>query len=127
MIRRGGRLIRVPMAHKELPGTIDTITKQRNDSMKTNTKTLAAAALAGLFAVGTATAAVGHLNAEKDKCSGKDGCDGKKKDGTSILVAEKDKCSGKDGCDGKKKDGDKDKCSGKDGCDGKDKKASSIL
>lgn len=96
--------------------------------MKQTTKTLAIAALTGLFAAGSATAAVGHVNAEKDKCSGKDGCEGKKKDSISnVLAADKDKCSGKDGCEGKKKDGDKDKCSGKDGCEGKDKLASAIL
>lgn len=96
--------------------------------MKPTTKTLATAALAGLFAAGSATAAIGIVKADKEKCSGKDGCDGKKKDSiTSVLAADKDKCSGKDGCDGKKKDGDKEKCSGKDGCKGKDKLASSIL
>ncbi len=96
--------------------------------MNPTTKTLATAALAGLFAAGSATAAIGYVNADKEKCSGKDGCDGKKKESiTSVLAAEKDKCSGKDGCDGKKKEGDKEKCSGKDGCKGKDKLASSIL
>ena len=83
--------------------------------MKTSTKTLAAAALAGLFAAGSASAAVGRITADKDKCSGKDGCNGKKKDSiTSVYSADKDKCSGKDGCNSKKKDGDKDKCSAKD-------------
>ena len=96
--------------------------------MKPTTKTLATAALVGLLAAASATAAIGRVNADKDKCSGKDGCEGKKKNSvTSVQAADKDKCSGKDGCEGKKKDGDKDKCSGKDGCKGKDKQSSAIL
>lgn len=99
--------------------------------MKLTNKTLAAAALAGLFAAGAATAALTPVNAEKEKCSGKDGCDGKKKDTIASVFAEKEKCAGKDGCEGKekkdeKKD-DKEKCSGKDGCSGKEKKGTSIL
>lgn len=79
--------------------------------MKPNTKTLAAAALAGLFAAGSAMAGTTTSEKEKDKCSGKDGCDGKKKENIASIVTsekEKDKCSGKDGCDGKKKEDDKD-------------------
>lgn len=88
--------------------------------MKLNQTTIAAAALAGLFAVGTAAnaaptsdAATSSITGEKEKCTGKDGCKGKDKD--------KEKCSGKD------KDKDKEKCNGKDGCDGKAKKEGSIL
>jgi len=93
--------------------------------MNQRNKLIAAAAVAGLFAGTTLNAAgVAGQNAdgstsplqdkapeksEKSKCSGKDGCSGKK--------GEKDGCSGKDGCKGKK--GDKDSCSGKDGCPGK--------
>jgi hypothetical protein len=99
--------------------------------MKLNQTTLAAAALAGLFAVGTAANAAQSsaatptsITGEKEKCSGKDGCDGKdkKKEGTtaSVTAEEKSKCSGKDKCNGKDKE--KEKCSGKEGCDGKDKK-----
>jgi len=88
--------------------------------MKYKHSKLAAAALAGLFAVGTASAA-SIVPAEKEKCSGKDGCDAKKKESSLSVPAEKEKCSGK------KKDGDKEKCTGKDGCKGKDKKESSIL
>ena len=106
--------------------------------MKLNQTTLAAAALAGLFAVGTAAnaaqsaAVTTTITGEKEKCSGKDKCNGKdkeKKEGTlSFVTAEdKEKCSGKDKCNGKKKEGDKEKCTGKDGCDGKDKKEGSIL
>ena len=69
--------------------------------MKTNTKSLAAAAIAGIFAASSiASAAVhtgfGKVNAEKEGCSGKDGCKGKDK-------KDKDACSGKDGCNGKDK------------------------
>lgn len=90
--------------------------------MKLNQSTLAAAALAGLFAVGTAANAAQNssttpssITGEKEKCSGKDGCDGKdkkeeKKELLSSVTAEEGK------------DKDKDKCSGKDGCEGKDKK-----
>ena len=113
--------------------------------MKT-TNALMAAALAGVFAAGTTASHAVTLkhspvaaDAEKDKCSGKDGCKGKKEkkekeEGTFNAAtlaavtadeAEKDKCSGKDGCKGKDKD--KDKCSGKDGCPGKEKTESSIL
>lgn len=80
--------------------------------MKLNQTTLAAAALAGLFAVGTAasaaptsTATPSSITGEKEKCSGKD--------------KDKEKCNGKDK--------EKEKCNGKDGCDGKAKKEGSIL
>ena len=86
--------------------------------MKLNQRTFAAAALAGLFAAGAAVAAQNStaagtvISGEKEKCNGKDGCDGKEKKELSgtVVAEEKDKCSGKDGC------------KGKDGCDGKDKK-----
>jgi hypothetical protein len=79
--------------------------------MKFNQTTLAAAALAGLFAVGTAA------NAAQSSATA-----------PSSITGEKEKCTGKDGCDGKKKkEGDKEKCSGKDGCKGKEKKEGTIL
>ncbi|MDP3849646.1 MAG: hypothetical protein Q8Q59_04020 [Luteolibacter sp.] len=100
--------------------------------MKLNQSTLAAAALAGLFAVGTAanaaqdsSATPSSITGEKEKCSGKDGCDGKEKkkeDTISVTAEEKAKCSGKDKCNSKDKDKEKEKCSGKEGCEGKDKK-----
>jgi len=101
--------------------------------MKNSHKMIAAAAMAGVFAGTTLNAAgIAGQNAdgsttplqdkapeksEKNKCSGKDGCSGKK--------GEKDGCSGKDGCPGKKEGekkgekGEKNACSGKDGCPGK--------
>lgn len=83
--------------------------------MKTNTKTLATAALAGLFATSVTSVALGQGGSDKGNSL------------NSVLAGEKDKCSGKDGCKGKKKDGDKNKCSGKDGCKGKDKNVQAIL
>lgn len=102
--------------------------------MNNRNKLIATAAMAGLFAGTTLNAAgIAGQNAdgsqnlqdkapeksEKAKCSGKDGCPGKK-DGEK---GEKNACSGKDGCPGKKdgEKGEKDKnaCSGKDGCPGK--------
>lgn len=95
------------------------LTKQKL-IMKLKQTSIAAAAIAGIFSMTSASLASGsaHLDkdtvrAEKDNCKGKDGCKGKDKD--------KDKCSGKDGCKGKDKDKDKDKCKGKDGCKGKEK------
>jgi len=74
--------------------------------MKLNPSTLAAAALAGLFATGTALAQTQDsgstgiaISGEKQKCSGKDKCNSKDKD----KDKDKDKCNGKDGCDGKEK------------------------
>jgi len=82
--------------------------------MKLNQSKLAAAALIGLFSVGTAGAATGTARPVngKDGCSGKDGCKGKDKKEESITgnFAGNDFLAGKDGC------------SGKDGCEGKDKK-----
>ncbi len=77
-------------------------------NMKTNT--LAAAAIAGIFAAGaiaqiTEITPAGKAAAEKEGCPGKDGCPGKKKD--------------KDGCPGKEKE--------KDACPAKDKKEGQIL
>jgi len=96
----------------------DDLKNKQTENMKLNQTTIAAAALAGLFAVGTAanaaqtsTATTSSITGEKEKCTGKDGCKGKEKD--------KEKCSGKDK--------DKEKCTGKDGCKGKDKKEATIL
>jgi hypothetical protein len=83
--------------------------------MKANHSKLAAAALAGLFAAGSASAVSSVENGSS----------------SFDVIGEKEKCSGKEGCEGKeKKDGDKEekeKCSGKDGCEGKEKKESFIL
>ena len=82
--------------------------------MKLNHNALAAAALAGLFAAGTAVSVTAaptkgafvSEEKEKEKCSGKDKCEGKDK--KEILPSitsegEKEKCSGKDKCEGKDK------------------------
>lgn len=79
--------------------------------MKLNQSTFAAAAVAGLFAAGTAMATI-PTSADAT---------------TSAISGEKEKCTGKDGCKGKDKEKDKEKCSGKDGCKGKDKKEDTIL
>ena len=77
--------------------------------MKLNQSTLAAAALAGLFAVGTAaqaqnsSATPSSITGEKEKCSGKDKCNSKGKDKDKDKDKDKEKCSGKEGCDGKDK------------------------
>jgi len=68
--------------------------------MKLNQTAVLAAAIAGVFAAGTvASKAITLTNtkpaAEKDSCSGKDGCQGKDK------KKDKDNCTSKD----KKKDG----------------------
>jgi hypothetical protein len=80
------RLIHVPPVHDELSGTQQSKNKRNQNPMKPTAKTLAAAALAGLFAAGAAIAAPVHTNAEKDKCSGKDGCEGKKKEKSSLSI-----------------------------------------
>lgn len=87
--------------------------------MKLNHNALAAAALAGLFAAGTAVSVSASpdkgtfVSEEKEKCKGKDKCEGKekcegkdKKELVSSVTAEgeKEKCSGKDKCEGKDKD-----------------------
>ncbi len=84
--------------------------------MKLNQSKLAAAALIGLFSVGTSAQlqasgiAGDHVVAGKDGCSGKDGCKGKDKEKESSnlndFLAGKDGCSGKDGCEGKDKKND---------------------
>ena len=86
-----------------------------------STQTLIAAAIAGVFAAGTALSTAAPASShnlpaeEKEGCKGKDGCKGKKKDEAKkeeaklayFAAEEKEGCKGKDGCKGKKKDGDK--------------------
>lgn len=92
--------------------------------MKLNKNLIAAAAVAGLFAGTSlhaasvaGQAADGSTITLQDKAppaGGEKPAEGDKK----PAEGEKAKCSGKDGCSGKK-DGEKAKCSGKDGCEGK--------
>lgn len=85
--------------------------------MKSNKNLIAAAAVAGLFAGANlhALSVAGHasdgstITLQQKKPAA---------DNQAPAEGEKEKCSGKDGCKGKK-DGEKAKCSGKDGCPGK--------
>ncbi len=85
----------------------------------TTKKTLASAALAGLFAAGMMMASpVLAAEHEKSACKGASGCKGK-------AAAEKSECKGKASCKGEAEKAagshdDKASCNGKSECAGKD-------
>lgn len=87
----------------------------------TTKKTLAAAALAGLFTAGMLAAPAfaadkDHSKMEKSSCSGKGGCGGK--DGAEKHACKgHNECKGKGGCATDKHDcAGKNECKGKGGC-----------
>jgi hypothetical protein len=86
-----------------------------------STNALVAAALAGVFAAGTAvthaspsTGAPIAAEKEKDKCDGKDGCKGKDKKEKKEKKEEEKKDDTLAISNGAEKDKEKDKCDGKE-------------
>lgn len=82
----------------------------------TNSKKLAAAALAGLFTVGMMSASPAFAGEEgKSGCSGKDKAHAEKANCKTADSKEKHACKGKNGCKGQGADG-KNECKGKGAC-----------
>jgi len=81
-----------------------------------NTKKLAAAALAGLFATTTLVATQSFAADEaKSSCNGKDKAHGEKANCKTAEGKEKHACKGKNSCKGNGSDG-KNACKGKGSC-----------